>query len=115
VADGVGLSWDVPVDDAVEAVATAQVARRGELRRRLRPLAEVGALASPTLVTAFGRGRHSSPAQPFSLSVMTMAMIRLLDRYDMTPGWEEYPRPVSAQIGGIARSAGSCRADYSRR
>ncbi len=34
-------------------------------------------LASPQLVTAFGHGRHSCPAQPFSLAAMTAAMTRL--------------------------------------
>jgi cytochrome P450 len=72
-------------------------------------------LASPMLVTAFGHGRHSCPAQPFSLAAMTSAMTRLLGRYDMTPGWAEYPRPVPAQIGGVARSAEPCPVDYARR
>ncbi|TPG31412.1 cytochrome P450 [Mycolicibacterium hodleri] len=78
-------------------------------------LAEAGALASPMLVTAFGHGKHSCPAQPFSLSAMTMAMTRLLGGYDMTPLWEDYPCPVPAQIGGVARSAGRCEALYVRR
>lgn len=67
------------------------------------------------LVTAFGHGRHSCPAQPFSLSAMAMAMTRLLGRYDMKPQWHDYQRPVPAQIGGVARSAGLCRVDYVRR
>jgi cytochrome P450 len=75
-------------------------------------LADQRELASPMLVTAFGHGRHSCPAQPFSLAAMTSAMTRLLGRYDMTPGWGEYPRPVPAQIGGVARSAGPCPVDY---
>ncbi len=78
-------------------------------------LTDTDALASPMLVTAFGHGRHSCPAQPFSLSAMTMAMTRLVGRYDMTPQWEDYPRPVPAQIGGVARSAGPCRVGYLRR
>ncbi|MDT5014625.1 MAG: hypothetical protein QOD39_785, partial [Mycobacterium sp.] len=78
-------------------------------------LADTTALASPMLVTAFGHGRHSCPAQPFSLSAMTMAMTRLLGRYDMTPQWNEYPRPVPAQIGGVARSVTPCRVDYRHR
>lgn len=78
-------------------------------------LADASALASPMLVTAFGHGRHSCPAQPFSLSAMTMAMTRLLGRYDMTPLWDEYPRPVPAQIGGVARAAGPCGVSYVRR
>jgi cytochrome P450 len=78
-------------------------------------LADASALASPMLVTAFGHGRHSCPAQPFSLAAMTMAMTRLLGRYDMTPKWDEYPRPVPAQIGGVARSANLCQVGYARR
>ena len=78
-------------------------------------LADQRELASPMLVTAFGHGRHSCPAQPFSLAAMTSAMTRLLGRYDMTPGWGEYPRPVPAQIGGVARASEPCPVDYARR
>jgi cytochrome P450 len=78
-------------------------------------IADTAGLASPMLVTAFGHGRHTCPAQPFSLSAMTMALTRLLGRYDMTPAWQHYPRPVPAQIGGVARSADPCRVSYLRR
>ena len=83
-------------------------------RWRRHRLADPSALASPMLVTAFGHGRHSCPAQPFSLSAMTMAMTRLLGRYDVTPKWGAYPRPVPAQIGGVARAAAPCPVDYVR-
>ena len=75
-------------------------------------LAEQSALPSPVLVTAFGHGRHSCPAQPFSLAAMMAAMTHLLGRYEMTPGWAAYPRPVPAQIGGVARAAGPCPVSY---
>ncbi|OBA58945.1 cytochrome [Mycobacterium sp. 1100029.7] len=78
-------------------------------------LTERAALASPTLVTAFGHGKHSCPAQPFSLSAMTAAMLHLLREYRMTPLWITHPRPVAAQIGGVARAAGPCGIDYARR
>lgn len=78
-------------------------------------LADTAAMASPMLVTAFGHGRHSCPARPFSLSAMAMATTRLLGRYDMTPQWDGHPRPVAAQIGGVARSAEPCRVGYRRR
>lgn len=78
-------------------------------------LVDASALASPMLVTAFGHGRHSCPAQPFSLSAMSTAMTRLLGGYHLSAAWDEYPRPVPAQIGGVARAAGPCRVDYSRR
>ena len=75
-------------------------------------LADTAALPSPMLVTAFGHGKHSCPAQPFSLAAMTTAMTHLCSRYAMTPGWSAYPRPVPAQIGGVARSADACPVEY---
>ncbi|WIM88649.1 cytochrome P450 [Candidatus Mycobacterium wuenschmannii] len=69
-------------------------------------------LPSPMLVTAFGHGRHSCPAQPFSLSAMTATMTRLLGRYRMTPEWTTHPQPVPAQIGGVARADGPCVIGY---
>jgi cytochrome P450 len=75
-------------------------------------LTERDALPSPMLVTAFGHGRHSCPAQPFSLAAMTAAMTHLLREYLMTPHWTSHPQPVGAQIGGVARAAGPCRVDY---
>ncbi|MGO4257781.1 cytochrome P450 [Marmoricola sp. RAF53] len=78
-------------------------------------LADTGTLASPQLVTAFGHGRHSCPAQPFSLAAMTAAATGLLGRFELTPTWTEHPQPVPAQIGGVARSAAPCEASYRRR
>ena len=69
-------------------------------------------LASPMLVTAFGHGRHTCPAQPFSLAAMTTAMTRLVRQYELVPGWQAHPPPVPAQIGGVARSAVPCSLDY---
>ena len=78
-------------------------------------LADASALPSPMLVTAFGHGRHTCPAQPFSLAAMTSAMTHLLGHYRMTPRWASYPRPVPAQIGGVARTADPCPVDYVNR
>jgi cytochrome P450 len=75
-------------------------------------LTEQDALPSPMLVTAFGHGRHSCPAQPFSLAAMTAASTHLLRKYQLTPRWASHPQPVPAQIGGVARAAGPCRVDY---
>jgi cytochrome P450 len=75
-------------------------------------LTDEKSLPSPMLVTAFGHGRHSCPAQAFSLSAMTATMTRLLGSYRMTPQWTTHPRPVPAQIGGVARADGSCRLSY---
>jgi cytochrome P450 len=75
-------------------------------------LTDEKSLPSPMLVTAFGHGRHSCPAQAFSLSAMTATMTRLLGSYQMTPQWTSHPQPVPAQIGGVARADGPCRLSY---
>jgi cytochrome P450 len=78
-------------------------------------LADTTSLPSPMLVTAFGHGKHSCPAQPFSLAAMTAAMTRLLNTYTVAPGWTTYPTPVPAQIGGVARTTDACPMTYSLR
>jgi len=78
-------------------------------------LADTSTLASPQLVTAFGHGKHSCPAQPFSLAAMSMAVTHLLGEYEIEPGWSTYPVPVPAQIGGVARADGECVMRYRRR
>jgi cytochrome P450 len=72
-------------------------------------------LEAVELVTAFGHGRHTCPAQPFSLSAMTTAVTRLLSEYELSPRWVDRPVPVQAQIGGVARSATPCPLHYVRR
>lgn len=81
-------------------------------RHRLRP---VDGLASPQLVTAFGHGRHTCPAQPFSLAAMSTTLLRLVGAYDLTPLWSSYPTPVAAQIGGVARASGPVPLGYASR
>ncbi len=78
-------------------------------------LADTSALASPTLVTAFGHGKHSCPAQPFSLAAMSMAVRHLLNTYEVVPLWAAHPTPVPAQIGGVARSESPCLVSYRTR
>ncbi len=78
-------------------------------RHRLRPTA---GLASPQLVTAFGHGRHTCPAQPFSLAAMSTALVRLTGAFELTPSWTSYPAAVAAQIGGVARSADAAPVSY---
>jgi cytochrome P450 len=75
-------------------------------------LTEQDGLASPMVVTAFGHGRHSCPAQPFSLAAMTTATTHLLRSYEITAGWSSHPQPVPAQIGGVARADGPCPVRY---
>lgn len=96
----------------VNTSAAPGLARWDPNRWTRHQLTDKDALESPMLVTAFGHGKHSCPAQPFSLSAMTAAMTRLLREYRMTPQWTSHPQPVAAQIGGVARAAGPCPVDY---
>jgi cytochrome P450 len=81
-------------------------------RRRLRT---PNGLPAAELVTVFGHGGHSCPARPFSLAAMTLTSRRLLSQFRWELCSSEHPEPVRAQIGGVARSAGPCRARYGRR
>jgi cytochrome P450 len=70
--------------------------------------------AARELVTTFGHGVHTCPAQPYSLHVLVTALVAVFDRFEievLDPG----VRPRTAQIGGIARPEGGCRISYSRR
>ena len=78
-------------------------------------LAEPTGLACPQLVTAFGHGRHSCPAQPFALAAMAAAAMQLFGAYELTPQWSSPPVPLPAQIGGVARAAGPTPVSYRRR
>jgi len=75
-------------------------------------LADPSQLASPQLVTAFGHGKHSCPAQPFSLAAATAAATQLLRAFDITAAWTDRPQPVPAQIGGVARADRPCPVTY---
>ena len=79
-----------------------------------RRLADPSTLAAVELVTTFGHGRHTCPAQPFSLAAMTTSLARLLAARTFTTEWTEAPRPVRAQIGGVARAGNPCPLTYRR-
>jgi len=81
-------------------------------RWRGRRLADVSGLGARELVTTFGHGAHTCPAQPFSLSAMASTAGRLLGAYELEPRWVERPVPVPAQIGGVARPSGPCEVAY---
>ena len=79
-----------------------------------RRLADPSSLAAVELVTVFGHGKHTCPAQPFSLAAMTAATTTLLSSFEWAPSWTGRPQPVPAQIGGVARAAGPCPVTYHR-
>jgi cytochrome P450 len=87
---------------------------RPERWRRWR-LADTTGLAAEELVTSFGHGKHSCPAQPFSLAAMTATTTALFGTFDLASCWRQRPIPEPAQIGGVARAAGPCPVGYARR
>ena len=78
-------------------------------------LVEPSNLPSVQLVTAFGHGRHSCPAQPFSLAAMAMTATHLFGAYELTPRWDTAPVALPGQIGGVARAADPTPVSYRRR
>jgi cytochrome P450 len=80
-------------------------------RRRLRDEAD---LPARELVTAFGHGSHTCPAQPFSLAAMSRSLTQLIDTFALQ-GPEVPPEPLAEQIGGVARGENPCLIRYRRR
>jgi cytochrome P450 len=82
-------------------------------RRRLR---DDTALPARELVTTFGHGEHTCPAQPFSLAAMCRSAERLVATYDLepAPGFTHIA-PLAVQIGGVARSQEPCEVRYRAR
>jgi cytochrome P450 len=79
-----------------------------------RRLADSVALPARELVSSFGHGRHSCPAQRFSISAIRIAVRRLLERYELAPRFAS-AAPRRRQIGGVARAAGPCWVSYTAR
>lgn len=64
-------------------------------------------------VTTFGHGPHRCPAQRFSVSAIVRTVDRLSSVFELTPAFDEVV-PLSAQIGGVARSELACVVSYRR-
>ena len=78
-----------------------------------RRLGDHADLAARELVTTFGHGAHTCPAQPFSLRVMVDTMVALVERYELSLAGTD-PVPRRGQIGGVARSEDHCALVYRR-
>ncbi|HKA15667.1 MAG TPA: cytochrome P450 [Myxococcota bacterium] len=76
-----------------------------------RRLAASVPLAARELVSTFGHGRHSCPAQRFSISAIRIALRRLLERYRLTPQFAG-AEPRRRQLGAVARAERPCRVAY---
>jgi cytochrome P450 len=112
VAPGVTIATLLPLTNTSAAPGLDRWDPDHWARRRL---ADPSRLAAVELVTSFGHGPHTCPAQPFSLAAMSSSVWRLLTGYRWQPKWSGHPLPVRAQIGGVARAEGRCPAAYRRR
>ncbi len=79
-----------------------------------RRLAPSVALPTKEVVSTFGHGIHTCPAQRFSISAIVIAVRALLEHFDFEPRFSE-ARPRARQIGGVARAQKPCVVSYTAR
>lgn len=108
VEPGITLATLLPLTNASAAPGLDRWDPQRWAGRRLGP--HVG-LDTVELVTTFGYGPHTCPAQPFSLAAITRTVARLFGTYRMTPEFES-ARPLPVQIGGVGRAADPCPVLY---
>ncbi len=111
VAAGVTIATLVPLTNSSAAPGLDTYDPDRWNGRRLVPRPD---LAAKELVTTFGHGRHTCPAQSFSLQAITATVAALVDRFDLAL-LDRDPRPVPGQVGGVARADGECRIRLDRR
>src|SRR5262249_25101320 len=111
LAPGVMLTTMLSVNNVCAAPGLAQFDPRHYEGRRL---AKDVPLPARELVSTFGHGIHSCPAQRFSISAIRIAVRRLVERYDLQPRFTT-AAPLPRQIGGVARAARPCVVAYARR
>jgi cytochrome P450 len=76
--------------------------------RRLSPRVVVPA---KELVSTFGHGSHSCPAQRFAVTAIRIAVGLLITRYDLTPHFAS-AEPRRRQLGAVARAESPCMVAY---
>ncbi len=113
VAPGAQIATLLPLTNTTAAPGLDTYDPDRWVRRRLRDEAD---LPARELVTTFGHGEHTCPAQPFSLAAMCRSAERLIGTYDLEP----VPAfttvtPLAVQIGGVARSQLPCEVHYRAR
>ncbi len=111
VAPGAQIATLLPLTNTTAMPGLANYDPDRWTRRRLTDEAQ---LPTRELVTTFGHGEHTCPAQPFSLAAMCRSAERLADVYDLMPDFAEVV-PLAVQIGGVARSQHPCPMRYSAR
>lgn len=111
VAPGAQIATLLPLTNASAMPGLAHYDPDRWLRRRLK---DEQLLPARELVTTFGHGEHTCPAQPFSLASMCRAAEGLVQTYELAPEFAEVV-PLAVQIGGVARSQHPCVLRYAVR
>jgi len=111
VAPGAQIATLLPLTNTSAAPGLDRYDPDRWTRRRLR---DEGALPARELVTTFGHGAHTCPAQPFSLAAMGASARRFFSTFEVEPRFTSV-EPLAVQIGGVARSARPCTVTYRRR
>lgn len=113
VAPGAQIATLLPLTNTTAAPGLDDYDPDRWSRRRLR---DETALPARELVTTFGHGEHTCPAQPFSLAAMCRSAERLVAAYDLepAPGFTAVT-PLAVQIGGVARSQQPCQVRFRAR
>ncbi len=113
VSPGAQIATLLPLTNTTAAAGLERYDPDRWTRRRLR---DEAALPARELVTTFGHGEHTCPAQPFSLAAMCRSAERLVGTYDLepSPGFSAIT-PLAVQIGGVARSQDPCEVRYRAR
>ncbi len=113
VAPGAQIATLLPLTNTTAAPGLDDYDPDRWSRRRLR---DEDDLPARELVTTFGHGAHTCPAQPFSLAAMCRAAERLVAAYDLepAPGFSAVT-PLAVQIGGVARSQHPCEVRFRAR
>ncbi len=117
-----GISYEVAAGATIATLLPLTNTSAGPGLERWEPsrwqrgrLADAAELPAPELVTSFGHGRHTCPAQPFSLAAMTAIVARLFGAFELAAATPERPRQEPAQIGGVARASAPYLMTYRRR
>ncbi|MEM7136437.1 MAG: SCP2 sterol-binding domain-containing protein [Myxococcota bacterium] len=71
-------------------------------------------LPARELVTTYGHGKHMCPAHRFSTSAIRHAVAELFRRYEFEAQFSN-PKPLTRQIGGVARADQPCLVEYRAR
>jgi len=71
-------------------------------------------LAAKELVSTFGHGAHTCPAQRFAVTAIRLAVRRLIERYDLTARFTTV-EARRQQLGAVARAEAPCMVEYRTR